>query len=86
MLLIALKVFLHTFHTAKYLNDQIVFLEVFTSLTLRPDGLGDGAGVTQAVRVDRSDNKEIDSVGEESDDRVPLVPHVVRHRLPSAAH
>lgn len=56
------------------------------SLTLRPDGLGDGAGVTQAVRVDRTDNKEIDSVGEESHHRVSLVPHVVRHRLPSAAH
>lgn len=56
------------------------------SLTLRPDRLGDGTGVTQAVGVDRPDNEEIDGVGEESDDRVPLVPHVVRHRLPSAAH
>lgn len=55
-------------------------------LTLRPDRLGNGAGVTEAVRVDCSDNKKINSVGEESDDCVPLVLHMVRHCLPGTAH
>lgn len=56
------------------------------SLTLRPDRLWNRAGVAQAVRVDGSDNEKINSVGEESDHRMSLVPHVVRHRLPGAAH
>lgn len=56
------------------------------SLTLRPDRLRDRAGVAQAIRVDRSDNKKINGVGKESDHRMSLMPHVVRHRLPGAAH
>lgn len=55
-------------------------------LTLCPDGLGDRAGVTEAVRVDRSDNKEVNCVGEEPDNRVSLLLHVVCYGLPGAAH
>lgn len=55
-------------------------------LTLRPDRLGDRAGVTEAVRVDRPHDEKINGVGEEPDHRVPLVPYMVRHRLPGAAH
>lgn len=54
--------------------------------TLGPDGLRDGAGVAEAVRVDRPDDKEVNGVGEESDDRVPLLLHMVCYRLPGAAH
>lgn len=55
-------------------------------LTLRPDGLGDRAGVAEAVGVDRSDDEEVNGVGEEPHHRVPLLLHVVGHRLPSAPH
>lgn len=55
-------------------------------LTLRPDRLGDRAGVTEAVGVDRSDDEEVDGVGEEPHHRVLLLPHLVSHRLPSAPH
>lgn len=64
-------------------NKFFISLEL---LTLRPDWLRYGAGITEAVRVNSSDNKEIDSVGEKSHDCVSLLPHMVRHRLPGAAH
>lgn len=53
---------------------------------MRPDGLRDRAGVAEAIGVDRPDDEEVDGVGEQSHHRVPLVPHVVGHSLPSAAH
>lgn len=51
-----------------------------------PDGLGDGAGVAEAVGVDGSDDEEVNGVGVKPHYRVPLLPHVVGHRLPGAAH
>lgn len=57
----------------------------FCEPTLRPDGLGDRAGVAEAVRVERSNDEEVNRVREESEHRVPLLAHVVRHRLPGAA-
>lgn len=51
-----------------------------------PDGLGDGAGVAEAVGVDGSDDEEVNGVGVKPHHRVPLLPHVVGHRLPGAAH
>lgn len=56
------------------------------SLTLRPDRLRDRAGVAEAVGVDCSDDEEVNGVGEKPHHRVPLLPHVVGHRLPSAPH
>lgn len=55
-------------------------------LTLGPDGLGDRAGVAEAVGVDCSDNEEVNGVGEKPHHRVPLLLHVISHRLPSAPH
>lgn len=53
---------------------------------MRPDRLRDGAGVAQAVRVEGSDDEEVHGVGQEPHDGVPLMPHVVGHRLPGASH
>lgn len=55
-------------------------------LTLCPDRLRDRARVTEAIRVDGSDNKEVNGVGEESHNCVLLLLHMVRNRLPGAAH
>lgn len=55
-------------------------------LTLRSDGLGDRARVTEAVGVDRSDDEEVNGVGEKPHHSVPLLLHVIGHRLPSAPH
>lgn len=54
-------------------------------LTLRPHGLRDRAGVTQAVGVDSSHNKQVDSVGEEASDGVSLHLDHVSYSLPRAA-
>lgn len=55
-------------------------------LTLCPDGFRDGAGVTQTVGVDRSDDEQVDSVWVQANDRVLLLSHVVSYRLPHTAN
>lgn len=57
----------------------------FCKPTLSPDRLRDRTGVAEAVGVDRSNDEEVHRVREESEHRVPLLPHVVRHGLPGAA-
>lgn len=54
-------------------------------LTLRPDRLGDGTRVAQAVGVNSSDDEQVDGVGEKADDRVRLYLYHVGHSLPCAA-
>ena len=54
-------------------------------LTLCADGLRDGAGVAQPVRVDRPDDEQVHSVGEQPADGVLLLLHLLPHRLPRAA-
>ena len=54
--------------------------------TLCPNRLRHGAGVAQALGVDRSDHEEVDGVGPETLHRELGGLHVVRHRLPAVAH
>lgn len=54
-------------------------------LTLRPDRLGDGTRVAQAVGVNGSHNKQVDGVGEKAGDGVGLDLDHVGHSLPRAA-
>lgn len=56
-----------------------------STLTLRPDRLGDGARVAQAVGVNGSHDKQVDGVGEKAGDRVRLDLDHVGHSLPRAA-
>ena len=55
-------------------------------LTLRSDRLRDWAGVTEAIGIDCTDNKQVNCVGEESDDGVFLLLYMVCYSLPGAAH
>lgn len=52
---------------------------------LRPDRLRDGAGVAQAVGVDRSDDEQVDGVGKKACDGVCFHLHHVCYSLPCAA-
>lgn len=58
----------------------------FLGLTLRSDRLRDWTWVTEAIWVDCSDYKEINRVWKQSNNRVSLLLHTVRNRLPGAAH
>lgn len=54
-------------------------------LTLRSDGLRDGARVTQAIGIDSTDNEQVDGVGEKAGDCVRFHLDHVSYSLPCAA-
>lgn len=54
-------------------------------LTLCFDSVADGARVTQAVRISRSHQEQVDAAGLQTLQNEALCLHVIRERLPAAA-
>lgn len=68
-------------HVARYTHDP----ETLTLLTLGADGLGDGAGLTEAPGSHGSHQEQVDGIGLQATDGVCLQLHAVCHRPPHVA-